>query len=220
MGEDRFLYWGSGSPPAWRVMITLMEKNLEYTSKQCDFSKKEHKSMEILELNPRGQVPTMVDQGVVVCESGAAVQYLDAVYANPPLMPKDRKALGLALQRFHESNVLAAKISEVFRLKMLGQIKTEEDESAWDKKVAALNEELLLWDAHLSEGYAAGKEFTLADVMLIPYILILLRLDATLETLPNVKKYAETLKARPSVKKTSPPHWATSPSPGWLKGKF
>lgn len=45
---------------------------------------------------------------------------------------------------------------------MLGQIKTEEDEAAWDKKVAALNEELLLWDAHLSEGYAAGKEFTLA----------------------------------------------------------
>ena len=45
---------------------------------------------------------------------------------------------------------------------MLGQLKTEEDEAAWDKKVAALNEELLLWDAHLSEGYAAGKEFTLA----------------------------------------------------------
>ena len=45
---------------------------------------------------------------------------------------------------------------------MLGQIKTEEDEAAWEKKVAALNEELLLWDAHLSEGYAAGKEFTLA----------------------------------------------------------
>ena len=45
---------------------------------------------------------------------------------------------------------------------MLGQLKTEEDEAAWDKKVAALNEELLLWDAHVSEGYAAGKEFTLA----------------------------------------------------------
>ena len=29
-------------------------------------------------------------------------------------------------------------------------------------QVAALNEELLLWDAHLSDGYAAGKEFTLA----------------------------------------------------------
>ena len=53
-------------------------------------------------------------------------------------------------------------MTHVAGAQMLGQIKTEEDEAAWDKKVAALNEELLLWDAHLSEGYAAGKEFTLA----------------------------------------------------------
>ena len=32
--------------------------------------------------------------------------------------------------------------------------------------------------------------------MLIPYVLMLLRLDATLDSLPNVKKYAETVKAR------------------------
>ncbi len=53
---------------------------------------------------------------------------------------------------------------------MLGQIKTEEDEAAWDKKVAALNEELLLWDAHLSEGHAAGKEFTLAGASKISLV--------------------------------------------------
>lgn len=34
----------------------------------------EHKSTEILAVNPRGQVPTFIDNGVVVCESGAAVQ--------------------------------------------------------------------------------------------------------------------------------------------------
>ena len=54
------------------------------------------------------------------------------------------------------------EMTRVAGAQMLGQIKTEEDEAAWDKKVAALNEELLLWDAHLSEGYSAGKEFTLA----------------------------------------------------------
>ncbi len=53
---------------------------------------------------------------------------------------------------------------------MLGQIKTEEDEAAWDKKVAALNEELLLWDAHLSEGHAAGKDFTLAGASKLPLV--------------------------------------------------
>ena len=34
--------------------------------------------MEILAVNPRGQVPTFIDNGVVVCESGAAVQVCTA----------------------------------------------------------------------------------------------------------------------------------------------
>lgn len=34
----------------------------------------EHKRSEILAVNPRGQVPTLIDNGVVICESSAAVQ--------------------------------------------------------------------------------------------------------------------------------------------------
>lgn len=41
--------------------------------------------MEILGLNPRGQVPTLVDQSVVVCESGAAVQARYALFPSLPL---------------------------------------------------------------------------------------------------------------------------------------
>lgn len=36
---NRVLYWGSGSPPCWRVMIMLNEKRLPYTSKKLEFSK-------------------------------------------------------------------------------------------------------------------------------------------------------------------------------------
>lgn len=37
--HDRFLYWGSGSHPCWRVMIVLEEKNLPYDDKLLEFSK-------------------------------------------------------------------------------------------------------------------------------------------------------------------------------------
>ena len=33
------LYWGSGSPFAWRVMLTLEVKGLAYESKLLEFSK-------------------------------------------------------------------------------------------------------------------------------------------------------------------------------------
>ena len=36
----RVLYWGSGSPPAWRVAIALEEKQLAYDSRLLEFSKR------------------------------------------------------------------------------------------------------------------------------------------------------------------------------------
>ncbi len=57
MAKDIFLYWGSGSPPCWRVMLALEEKGLSgYGQQLLSFGKKEHKTEEILALNPRGQV--------------------------------------------------------------------------------------------------------------------------------------------------------------------
>lgn len=51
------LLWGAGSPPCWRVMIALQEKKLQgYKHKLLSFEKGEHKSQEVLEINPRGQV--------------------------------------------------------------------------------------------------------------------------------------------------------------------
>lgn len=51
------LYWGSGSPPCWRVLIALEEKNLQgFQHKLLSFDKGEHKSEEVMKLNPRGQV--------------------------------------------------------------------------------------------------------------------------------------------------------------------
>ena len=51
------LLWFTGSPPCWRVMIALEEKNLQgYNQKLLSFEKGEHKSQEVLDINPRGQV--------------------------------------------------------------------------------------------------------------------------------------------------------------------
>ena len=49
------LYWGSGSPFAWRVMLTLEVKKLAYESKLLEFSKGEHKTPAYLQLNPTRQ---------------------------------------------------------------------------------------------------------------------------------------------------------------------
>ena len=57
MAKSMSLLWGAGSPPCWRVMITMEEKRFQgYKRKLLSFEAGEHKSAEVLELNPRGQV--------------------------------------------------------------------------------------------------------------------------------------------------------------------
>ena len=52
------LYWGSGSTPAWRVLLALTYKELPFTSNLLSFSKRETRTPAFLAMNPRGKVPT------------------------------------------------------------------------------------------------------------------------------------------------------------------
>ena len=56
MTQKICLYWGSGSIPCWRLQLVLEEKKISYESKLLSFDKNDHKSDEIINLNPRGQV--------------------------------------------------------------------------------------------------------------------------------------------------------------------
>ena len=86
------------------------------------------KSPEVMAINPRGQMPSFKDGDVAVNESLAAMQYIDDTYKDVPLMPADSAARGLALQRFHEAEVLYTSIQPLFYKKMTGQVKTEAHE--------------------------------------------------------------------------------------------
>ena len=52
----------------------------------------EHKGPEIMAVNPRGQVPTLIDGDIVICESLAALLYLEDAYPEHKLLPSDKKA--------------------------------------------------------------------------------------------------------------------------------
>ena len=79
------VYWASGSPYSWRVLLALEHKGLEYRSHLLSIDMQEHKSPHMLALNPRGRVPTLKDGDYVVFESLAVLYYLDRKYPARPL---------------------------------------------------------------------------------------------------------------------------------------
>jgi glutathione S-transferase len=214
------LYWGSGSPFAWRVMLALEVKRLPYESKLLEFSKGEHKTPAYLRLNPRGKVPTLKDGDFVIYESLAIMSYLDRKYPEPPLFGKTPEETGLIWRALAEceSYILPAG-DQVIRPIFFGQglDKVEEIEQAAE----TLRRELKTIDKRLAgSDWLVGDKISAADIGVFPLVQLLLRaaskeaaqpfnlgLLPLEQTFPNVAKWVQRIEALPHYQRTYPPHW-------------
>src|SRR5438552_11297546 len=98
------LYYGSGSPFAWRVQLALEHKALPYERKVLSFAAGDTRKPEFVALNPRHRVPVIVDGDFVLYESNAIVEYLEDAYPNSGarLFPGDARTRALARRLISE----------------------------------------------------------------------------------------------------------------------
>lgn len=214
------LYWGSGSPFAWRVMLTLEVKRLQYRSKLLEFSKEDHKSPAYLKLNPRGKVPTLKDGDFVLYESLAIMAYLDRKYPDPPIFGRTLQETGLIWRAISETeSYLVAAGTKVIVPIFFGKglEKTDEIQAA----AAAIRDELKRLDTALAGSvWLVGSSISAADIALFPLIQLLLRAaskDAAKplnlgfsplgQTYPNIAAWVKRVEAIPGYERTYPPHW-------------
>ncbi|KPP80300.1 glutathione S-transferase(rho)-like [Scleropages formosus] len=217
MAKDMTLYWGSGSPPCWKVMIALEEKSLQgYNQKLLSFEKMEHKSKEVMDINPRGQLPSFKHGNKIINESYGACLYLENQFKSQgqQLLPDCAEEQALVLQRMFEGQTLQQKLGDVIYYSW--RVPEEErHDSAIKRNKEALATELKLWEGYLSKPevgpYIAGKNFTLADVICFPSVAYGFRFGLSQEKYPKLAGYYNQLKDRPSIKATWPPHWLENP---------
>ncbi|XP_061672494.1 glutathione S-transferase A-like [Syngnathoides biaculeatus] len=215
MAENMTLFWGSGSAPCWRVMIALEEKNLRgYNQKLLSFEKMEHKSPEVLAMNPRGQLPSFKHGDNVLNESYAACFYLESQFKSQgtKLIPDGPAEQALTYQRMFEGLALYDKLVAVVYYDYVVP-EGERCDSALKRNRQALTNELKLWEGYLRKkgSHLAGASFSLADVIVFPTVANLFRFGLAAERYPNVAAYYDLLKDRPSIKASWPPHWLENP---------
>jgi len=214
------LYWGSGSPFAWRVMLTLEVKGLDYQSKLLEFSKGEHKTAAYLQLNPRGKVPTLKDGDYVVNESLAIMSYLDRKYPEPQLFGKTPEETGLIWRFLTECEAYLVSASDkVVRPIFFGKGLDKVDEiqlgaQTVRQEFTQLNERLA------GHHWLVGESITAADIGVFPIIQLFLRAaskDAAqpfdlgllplAQRYPNLARWTARIEALPNYQRTYPPHW-------------
>ena len=96
------LYWSSGSPFSWRVLLALELKGLSYNSHLLHLDLQEHKAPQMLAMNPRGRLPVLRDGDYVVFESVAVLYYLDRKYPEPPIFGRSAEEGGVILRVIDE----------------------------------------------------------------------------------------------------------------------
>ncbi len=82
------LYHTPMSPFASKVRIVMAEKRIDYVGVIVDFAAGGNRTLEFLELNPHGRVPTLIVDTVPIYESTAIIEFLEETYPEPPLLPK------------------------------------------------------------------------------------------------------------------------------------
>jgi glutathione S-transferase len=151
-----------------------------------------NKPKELLELNPYGKVPVLVDGDAVVYESAIINEYLEEKYSDVPLLPKDpllRSRARIWID-FCNTRLQAAG----------GDIAHGHDV---EKAGERLTQYLKTLDGEMRDrDYMAG-DYSLADITFIPFFVRRERYKATIDNrLPHLKEWMDRLLNRPVVRAT------------------
>ena len=165
------LYYGSGSPYAWRVQLALEAKGLPYERKVLSFANQDTRKPEFVALNPRHRVPTIVDGDFTLYESNAIVEYLDEAYRGrgATLFPGDAKQRATVRRLVSEVDGYTTEAVDTVVDRLLYVKPEERDAAKIEEARTAMAEEFAFMARYLAGDFLVGP-LSAADFALYPAI--------------------------------------------------
>jgi maleylacetoacetate isomerase len=202
------LYGYFRSSAAWRVRIAMNLKQLKPELDIRHLQKNEQRAEDYLELNPEGLVPALkLENGPVLSQSLAIVEYLDETYPDPPLLPQD------ALPRARVRSLALAVACDIHPLNNLRVLLYLEHE------LGVSNGQRSDWYTHwVHEGFRSaettaaahdgpfvfGESVTFADACLIPQIYNARRFAVPLDDFPRLVAVHAHCRGLPAFQAAAP----------------
>jgi glutathione S-transferase len=113
------LYHAAISNCSQKVRLCLDEKGLDWQSHAVNLQQSEHLTPEFLSINPKGLIPVLVHDGVVIIESSDIIAYIDRTFPSPPLCPQapqDRALLEAWLTLWDETQTHIKTLTHAGRI--------------------------------------------------------------------------------------------------------
>lgn len=202
------LYSGALSLFSRKVEIALHEKGLPFERIQVPFSQTRGyspKEPAVLAVNPKGQVPVLIDGDLALYDSTVIVEYLEDAYPAPALFPKtpQERARCRLLDVFADEVMLAALRTLMHRTEpheaddprfIASEVKAGEAEPVIAGHLAKLEAELA------GRSYLCGA-FSAADIAAFMAVFWIRRLGGpSLKATPDLAAWYARLSERPAFK--------------------
>jgi glutathione S-transferase len=205
------LYSGPLSLFSRKVEIALGEKGIAFERVMVPFTQErgyQPKHPDVLAVNPKGQVPVLVDRNVSLFDSTLIFEYLEEAYPAPALMPKGAAARAeVRMMELRADEVLfpvARQLSYRTDPPDADPQQHRANEEAGARAEAALRAQFAALDATLSGRDFLANDLSYADIAMFMAILWTQRLRGpSLEPFPSLAAWYARLGARPPFGKAA-----------------
>lgn len=184
-----------------RVWVALLEKQIAFESIELNLDGDQFEP-EFSAINPFHRIPVLIDGDLTVVESLAILDYLEAKYPTPALLPTEAKALGIV--RMVEMVTLNELLPATFPLtrQLLGVPgDTAEKLEQSKQQIAAV---LRFFEGLLADNnsFFAGEQFTLAEVVAGTLVPVLGMFGISFHEYPKLQAWSDRLMVRSSWQQT------------------
>ncbi|AFY93244.1 glutathione S-transferase family protein [Chamaesiphon minutus] len=202
-------YYATISANSQRVWITLLEKQIPFEPIIVNLDGEQFQS-EFTAINPLQQVPAIVDDGLRIFESLAILDYLEAKYPVPELMPKELDKLAIARMISIISLTELQPAAITLSKQLIG---VEIDPTSVEKARQRANAILQFFEDTIAGAdsklfgdrpYFTGNTFTIADIVAGTLVPSVAMFGISLDSYPGLNAWIERLSQRESFRQTAP----------------
>jgi GST-like protein len=194
-------YWPT--PNGWKITIMLEECGLPYEVRYVDISKGEQFEPQFLEISPNNRMPAIVDpegpdgEPISVFESGAILQYLGNKTGRfHPRQPRERVKVDEWL--FWQVGNLGPMAGQAHHFRNYAR---EDLPYAITRYTREVTRCYRVMDRRLARTEFLAGAYSIADMACYGWIVPHKRQGQILDDFPHLKRWFETIGARPAVKR-------------------
>jgi len=195
-------YWPT--PNGWKVTILLEELGVPYNVVPINIGTGAQFEPDFLRISPNNRMPAIVDHEPVdgkgplsVFESGAILEYLAEKYGR--FMPKDVRGKYEVLQWLYwQMGGLGPMSGQANHFRHYASEKIAYGINRYTDEVNRLYG---VMDIQLKDRDFLAGEYSIADMASWPWVVAYERMGQDLNQFPNLKRWYETMKARPAVER-------------------